>query len=180
MSCDAVRFVLNFRSTIEIAPLQAYCSALTLAPKGSLVKGQFWDNIPDWINGHPAVPADWESMLQVLEGHSNSVFKLAFSPDGKLLLSTSGDKTIRLWDPTTGTCRATLEGHSHCVSAVAFLPNGKLLASASYDCTVRLWDPASGACRTTLEGHSNCVSAVAFSPNGELLASASYDYTVRL
>ncbi|KAI5856229.1 vegetative incompatibility protein HET-E-1 [Tricharina praecox] len=181
MAHDAVRFMLHFGSIIEIAPLQLYSSALSFSPGRSLLKDQFRHEIPDWIvEVALPVPQDWGASLQVLGGHSAMIGALAFSFDGKLLASASGDRTVRLWNPATGTCRATLEGHSKGVSAVAFSPDGKLLASASDDKTVRLWDPATRTCRATLEGHSDCVNAVAFSPDGKLLASASADTTVRL
>ncbi|KAI5846940.1 WD40-repeat-containing domain protein, partial [Tricharina praecox] len=65
-----------------------------------------------------------------------------FSPNGQLLASALWNKTIRLWDPSTGASRGAIEGHCHWVEAVAFPPDGKLLASVSGDMictTVRLW-----------------------------------------
>ncbi|KAH3516525.1 hypothetical protein KXV64_007629, partial [Aspergillus fumigatus] len=59
-------------------------------------------------------------LMQTLEGHSDSVWTVAFSQDGQLLASGSHDKTIKLWDPTTGNLKHTLEGHSDWVRSVAF------------------------------------------------------------
>ncbi|KAF8243945.1 vegetative incompatibility protein HET-E-1 [Wilcoxina mikolae CBS 423.85] len=185
MIYDAKRFVLNNRSIIETAPLQTYLSAsifLSFSPRNSIIRCQFEleDHSCPVIRILPEVRKDWDPCLQSLEGHSKSVYAVAFSSDGQHLASASFDNKIALWDPSTGALRGTLVGHSEGVNGVAFSPCGKLLASASYDKTIRLWDPSTGALRSTLVGHSEWVYGVAFSPCGKLLASASNDKTIRL
>ncbi len=62
----------------------------------------------------------------MLRGHSDIVYGAAFSPDGKLLATASGDGTTRLWNVGTGACTRVLTGHTGIVSAVAFSPDGAL------------------------------------------------------
>ncbi|MBN3944395.1 AAA-like domain-containing protein [Nostoc sp. NMS9] len=115
-----------------------------------------------------------------LEGHSDSVNSVVFSPDGKTLASASYDKTIKLWNRDTGKEITTLRGHSDSVNSVVFSPDGKTLASASYDKTIKLWNRDTGKEITTLRGHSDKVNSVVFSPDGKTLASASSDKTIKL
>ena len=65
-------------------------------------------------------------------------------------LTASSDRTVKLWDPSSGALHQTLEGHDAWVRSVVFSPDGRLLASASEDQTVKLWDPSSGALHQTL------------------------------
>ena len=115
-----------------------------------------------------------------LEGHTSSVTKIVFSPDGAMLASTSEDRTIRLWDVATGTHRHTLTGHNSRIYSVAFSPDGLTLASGSENGRIRFWNVTTGQYRVTLEGHSRSVGSVAFSPDGQTLASGSSDRTIRL
>ncbi|HEV3262116.1 MAG TPA: protein kinase [Gemmataceae bacterium] len=115
-----------------------------------------------------------------LKGHQGQVVCLAFSPDGRHLVTGGEDKTLRVWLVATGKERAVFRGHHGGIRALAFAPDGNTLASGSDDKTVRLWDVASGKERLTLNGHTGAIWSLAFSPDGQVLASGSDDKTVRL
>jgi uncharacterized protein with WD repeat len=107
--------------------------------------------------------------------HAGDVLGLAFSPDGRLLVTGSNDHTARLWEVASGQERTRLT-HDSAVWAVAFSPDGRLLASGSGNGIVRVWDTASGELVRELsstERQVRWVFAVAFSPDGRQLASGS-------
>src|SRR5271156_3243277 len=134
---DCRRFLLAFRQVIINAPGQLYASALMFSPLHSTVRINFRDIVPRWVKFQPRHREKWSASLQTLEGHSESIKTVVFSPNGQLVASGSGDGTVRLWDTQTGECRSLLEGHSNEVYTVVFSPDGQLVASGSYDHTVR-------------------------------------------
>jgi dipeptidyl aminopeptidase/acylaminoacyl peptidase len=136
-----------------------------------------------------------------LDDQGEMVWAVAFSPDGRRLLTGGGgvfhlmcgpddfinvgwgpgrDFAIRLWDVETGKVLQRFEGHTGKVSSVAFSPDGGFAVSGAGDNTLRLWDVETGHVVRRFAGHTDWVTAVAFSADGSKVLSGSRDRTVRL
>lgn len=112
---------------------------------------------------------------------------LAYSPNGKYIISSTEGKTIKMWDVEKGECVKTLEANAGSVSCLAYSPDGKYIVSGSNqphsekpDNNIRIWDAESGKCILTLEGHTKGVRSVAFSPDGKHVVSGSNDNTIKI
>ena len=119
-------------------------------------------------------------LLQTLKGHTNGVYYVVFSPDGKYVATCGRDRTARLWEHAPGKEVKKYEGTEEAFYSVALSPDGAVLATAGEDAKVRLYETASGKLLRTCEGHSTDVYHVGFHPGGELLVSTGSDKTVRV
>ena len=115
-----------------------------------------------------------------LKGHNGSVLSVAYSPDGKHIVSGSDDETICVWDVQTGqVVTGPLKGHNHSVRSVAYSPDAKHIVSGSLDKTICVWDAETGQVVTgPLKGHNDHVLSVAYSPDGKHIVSGSGDTTI--
>jgi WD40 repeat protein len=127
-------------------------------------------------------PPQIPGLQQTFKGHEEAVYAVALSPDGKLLLTGSFDRTIRLWDVVTGKEIKTYggpNGHQNQVLSVAFAPDGLTFASGGSDNTAKIWDiPQRAPLRETL--FADAVTAVAISADGKLHAAGGKDGTIKL
>jgi len=114
-----------------------------------------------------AADAQARGFAIVLRGHSQTVDDVAFAPDGRHLITTSDDATLRLWDIKSGGVRV-LTGHTDEVWRLVFSPDGRSFATASKDRTARIWNQDTGESRV-LAGHPGPVDSVAYTPDGRHL-----------
>ncbi len=155
-------------------------------------------------------PNDEYKNIRTLPGHDHSVSAVRFIPSGaagmvpssgNLLVSASRDRTLRIWDSTTGYCVKTIRGHVDWVRDVCPSEDGRWLISAGNDQTARLWDANSGDCRNTFIGHDHVIECCVVAPgttyphlssmagqkkpppqssSAEFIATGSRDKTIKL
>jgi WD40 repeat protein len=115
-----------------------------------------------------------------LVGHDSAVNSACFSPDGKTVATASNDRTVRLWNATTGQEIIALYGHENWVRSVGFSADGARVVTAAWDSTARLWDLATRQELASLRGHDGWVNCASFSPDGTRVVTGGKDHTVRL
>jgi WD40 repeat protein len=187
------------------------------SPRGDILASASWDKVVHlWdaatgtrigtLTGHTTRAPCRCGRLESLDpscpvkGHIGGIHAIDFSPDGSLIATGSGDRSVILWLVSTRQFVRRFIGHTDGVTSVVFSPDGLTLASGSWDQAVRFWCVADGTLRHMLPGHnqwdsfctcavgdavggpdcplighSHVITCVAYSPKGELLASASAD-----
>ncbi len=170
----------NWFSSVAFSPILPAESSQSKNPKSKIQNPKF---LSGWLiasGGEDRIVRLWtpDGECRNLRGHTDFIFAVNFSPDGRSLVSCSADQTIRLWNVMTGQCIKVLQGHAGLVTDVTFSPDGHILASSSYDHTVKLWDVATGQLLYTFPEH--IAMSTAFSPDGKKLAVGSFDETVRI
>ncbi|KAI6788646.1 Guanine nucleotide-binding protein subunit beta-like, partial [Hortaea werneckii] len=120
---------------------------------------------------------------RALKGHNHIVSDCVISSDGAYALSASWDKTLRLWELSTGATTRRFVGHNNDVLSVSFSADNRQIVSGSRDRTIKLWNTL-GDCKYTItdKGHTEWVSCVRFSPNPQnpVIVSAGWDKYVKV
>ncbi|WP_017715215.1 WD40 repeat domain-containing serine/threonine-protein kinase [Kamptonema formosum] len=161
----------------------SWVASVAISPDGKTLVSSSGDNLIKRISGDNTIKIwnlDTGTLQKTLTGHTDWVFSVAISPDGKTLVSSSRDNTIKIWNLETGTLQKTLTGHTDWVNSVAISPDGKTLVSGSNDNTIKIWNPDTGTLQNTLTGHTDDVNSVAISPDGKTLVSGSSDSTIKI
>src|SRR5262249_33166736 len=111
------------------------------------------------------------SDLLSLKRHTGSVSSVAFSPDGKRILTGSPGGTAKVWDGDEGAELLSLKGHTSLVRSVAYSPDGKRIVTGSNDRTAKVWDALKGTELLSLKGHTHQVKSVAYSPDSKRIVT---------
>ncbi|EIN12156.1 WD40 repeat-like protein [Punctularia strigosozonata HHB-11173 SS5] len=178
---DFLRFIRAFGMTIGASAPHLYLSAVPFAP----ARSRIWKDLAVvGLEGGTILVYEVTTgqTIRTFKGHTDYVSSVAFSPDGKRVVSGSDDETVCIWDvQSEQLVHPPLQGHTNHVTSVAFSPDSHWVASGSLDGTICLWNTTTGqlVCEP-LRGHSNAVFSVMFSHDGECIVSGSYDETVRL
>jgi len=170
---------LDAPTSVEVSPLADRVLALDFSPDGQLLATG---------GGEPSRSgelkiwnvSDGSLNREFVDSHSDTVFGVAFSSDGRYLASSSADKFVKVFDVASGTLLRSYEGHTHHVLGVDWQYDGTVLASCGADKVVKVWNFESGEQQRTIGGFGKQVTSITFVGTAAEIVTSSADKTVRL
>ncbi|MGK7947756.1 MAG: AAA-like domain-containing protein [Xenococcaceae cyanobacterium] len=152
---------------------------ITFAKNGSKLISGHWNGTIDLLKlkdlETPQIVLD-----KTIQGHKVGVWRMAISPNDKIIATASEDKTAKLWD-WEGNLITSLSGHQDVVRDIAFTPDGQIIATASYDQTIKLWNIRGNLIKTLDRDnyHVRSEGVLAISPDGKLMATADQEGIIK-
>ena len=142
---DAISFIGFCGQAIAVSASHIYTSALAFAPESSKIAQLYAPRFKNTISLDVGRLDKWPAKQTVIRGHTSRIEFVAFSPDGRQVVSCSSDRTIRVCDAETGQITAgPFEGHTDTVLCAVYSTDGKSILSASTDGTIRIWNTECG------------------------------------
>jgi WD40 repeat protein/serine/threonine protein kinase len=166
---------------VEVLRVPGQDAALSPDGRKIVATGGFTSVLAPSAAGRKATLWDVESRRELLSlnGHSEVVFSVAFSPDGRRIVTCSRDNTAKVWDAATGANLLTLR-HRLQIERASFSSDGKRIVTASEDQTAKVWNAETGQELLTLTGHTGGLYSAVFSPDDRLIVTTSRDGTVKV
>ncbi len=179
---------------LGFSPLRVVSWAPSTGPQGIVQKGRptaddllplisgdsdpRMDRLKQWIVNLDSVDKPGRALS--LTGHTGRVSSIAFTPDGRTLISGSVDKTIRFWDSFTGGQTRKIEAHEAGVNAIAVSRDGKLVASGSFDNSAKIWSIDSGDHVKSFRNSKSQILSVCFDREASVLLTGSESGSIRV
>lgn len=164
--------------------LNGTVQAIDLSPNGkTILAGGFDNTISSWdlaTKKYLGALFPANNYGYHATSHQGRICALAYSPNQKFIVSSSGDKTIKIWSCLTKKLIKTLAGHNDTVWSVAVTPDSQIIASGSSDQTIRVWHLNHNKAPQIIHGYQGWVTSVAINSQGNILVSSGTDGTVRL
>jgi WD40 repeat protein len=168
----AIRDFQSGRLLTQFRRLHRLTSALAISPDDPLLAaGDFFGEIA-------ILDIDSGRMVRKWRAHDFIVLKAAYTRDGRSLLSSGADGTVRSWDLATGQALRIFQHPTNSHVLFDLSPSGHQLVTGS-EKILRVWDLETGQCERELHGHSEWIVFASFTPDGKRIVSTAVDHTVR-